>query len=317
MSEATNPELARAYQLIESDELEEARELLDSYLERERDNPDAWWLYAHAVTEPMEAQDALRNVLRLDPSYPGAKSLLAESEEVLTPKTSTALPRLSPRPVTVEEGERVPDFLDQLDTDDEDFDAFDEDEFSQTEPPEQQRSNGSRRLLFILVPILVAIIVIGVILALINTIQNRPPATPTSVAGVATDATPTAQINVDSTADVVNDGLDTIAEAMSGFTVIENGIAVEQTELGETLMVSICNDPARGLVATTLSALDQLVQQSGITGQAAFIAVQIVDCERDNLPLRTVAVDALDAQAFSTGDISVSEFRSRLRPLNP
>jgi len=67
--------LEKAYRLIEADELGAARAILQPLLDEEPDNADAWWLYAHAVTDPEEARDALANLLRLDPDYPGAAEL--------------------------------------------------------------------------------------------------------------------------------------------------------------------------------------------------------------------------------------------------
>lgn len=323
MSDATNSELIRAYDLIEADELDKARNLLDSYLENDRDNPDAWWLYAHAVTEPMEAQNALRNILRLDPDYPGARELLVESEDMLTPKTNTAIPRLASRPVPIEDGERVPDFLDQLDIDD-DFDSYDDD-FDTADVAEASEAPRSRRMLFILAPILIAVIVLAVVVVLVNSFnQDRvvSTATPSSLAGVTSAVTPPASSStsdafIDSTQETAAQGFDAIANALSGYTLTENGVGVEQTSVGNTLIASICNDPASGLVATTLSTLDIVAQQSGgLTSQVDFVGVRIVDCERDNLPLRTVVVNIADAQAFADGEINPSELRTRLQPLD-
>lgn len=337
MSAAANPELVRAYQLIESDDLEKARSLLDSYLEQDRDNADAWWLYAHAVNDPMEAQDALRNVLRLDPAYPGAKALLTESEQLLTPaKTAapaTPLQRLGSRPVP-DDRERTPDFLDQLDIDEgDDFDAFDSDEDElQDRAADDDDDNNTRlrRILFVVAATILALIVIGIGFVLTNPLRNRtaqPPATnvagestATAVSGVAdADLTPFATQNVtqDSTADVsAPTGFENIIAGFSAFTLAGDGVGVEETSLGSTLIASVCNDPSRGLAATTLEAVDTLSRQTdiGIPG-TAYIGVRVVDCARGNLPLRTVAVSTADASAFAAGILSFSEFRAQLQPI--
>src|SRR5690606_33000385 len=80
MGESTERVLAQAYELIESERLAEAEALLKPIVAAEPDNADAWWLYAHAVTDPGEARLALNNVLRIDPGYPGADDLLDSLE---------------------------------------------------------------------------------------------------------------------------------------------------------------------------------------------------------------------------------------------
>jgi hypothetical protein len=75
MSDSNSAVLQRAYELIEAGQADEARFLLESVLEEEQTNPDAWWIYAHAVEDPVRARQALDQVLALDPGYPGAAEL--------------------------------------------------------------------------------------------------------------------------------------------------------------------------------------------------------------------------------------------------
>ena len=81
MSDATNEALSRAYDLIEQGQLDEARSVLEPILAGDRNNLDAWWLYAHAVTNPEDAREALENVTRLDPNYGDAPELLSKLNE--------------------------------------------------------------------------------------------------------------------------------------------------------------------------------------------------------------------------------------------
>ena len=75
MSEATSQILLRAYELIEADKQDEARNLLEPVIESEKDNADAWWLYIHAVDSPEEAQDAIDKLVAVNPNYPGLQEL--------------------------------------------------------------------------------------------------------------------------------------------------------------------------------------------------------------------------------------------------
>lgn len=80
MSDSNSAVLQRAYELIEAGQAAEARSLIESVLDSEQTNPDAWWIYAHAVDEPVRARQALDQVLDLDPQYPGASQLSDELE---------------------------------------------------------------------------------------------------------------------------------------------------------------------------------------------------------------------------------------------
>jgi thioredoxin-like negative regulator of GroEL len=83
MSEAHQEALEQAYELIEADKLAEAEAILKPILGREPDNVDAWWLYAHAVTDPETARMALNQVLNLDNNYEGAQELLQQLDATL------------------------------------------------------------------------------------------------------------------------------------------------------------------------------------------------------------------------------------------
>ena len=75
MSDSNSAVLQQAYDLVESGQTEDARRLVESVLDAEQNNPDAWWIYAHAVDDPVLARQALDEVTALDPDYPGATEL--------------------------------------------------------------------------------------------------------------------------------------------------------------------------------------------------------------------------------------------------
>ena len=76
MSDMRSLALTRAYELVEAGKSDEARTVLEPILLNDRDNVDAWWIYAHAVDDPVEARRALDHVIRLDRDYPGAAELM-------------------------------------------------------------------------------------------------------------------------------------------------------------------------------------------------------------------------------------------------
>lgn len=65
-------QLQRAYRYIRHDRTQEAQQILRPLLQADSDNVHAWWLLAHAVTDPEEIRHALTRVLTLDPAYPNA-----------------------------------------------------------------------------------------------------------------------------------------------------------------------------------------------------------------------------------------------------
>lgn len=73
-------QLRRAYDLIRQGQKEEAVAILQPILRSERDNADAWWLMANALTDPARQIQALNQVLRLRPSDQRAQKMLARLE---------------------------------------------------------------------------------------------------------------------------------------------------------------------------------------------------------------------------------------------
>jgi hypothetical protein len=75
----TREQLDRAYRFIKHDHTAEAQQILRSLLDRDSANIDAWWLLAHAETDPDDIRHALHRVLALDADYPNA----AKAREML------------------------------------------------------------------------------------------------------------------------------------------------------------------------------------------------------------------------------------------
>ncbi|MGB7338251.1 MAG: hypothetical protein WBC91_05100 [Phototrophicaceae bacterium] len=58
-------QLDQAYDLIKSGQGSEAIDILEDIIRTDRNNEDAWWLFANATTDPEAKRNALNNVLRL------------------------------------------------------------------------------------------------------------------------------------------------------------------------------------------------------------------------------------------------------------
>jgi hypothetical protein len=107
--------LQQAHDLIEAGDYQSARQILDVVRSSNENNPDFWWVYAHAVEDATEGKAALERVRQLAPNYTGLDSLVGGTSQ---PSSSIKpLRPLTPPPpplvekVAVEEDE----FADTLD----------------------------------------------------------------------------------------------------------------------------------------------------------------------------------------------------------
>ncbi len=309
-SSSTDQILSQAFALIEDNKQHEAKTILQPLLDEEKDNPDVWWVYAHAVSDAGEARDALNTVLLLEPNYPGATDLLQtlrnrlpESEPVVRPQS---LPGSLPESDDID--------FDSLDGDGlDDADDWD-DEFLEDDEP------GSRpkrpRYLRILVPLIVIVIIVAfAAILLMNPTPSVAPA-PSATAntsgqgGLPTDTpfTPTVSpaITEDSTGTAQTAGVtdfEIIASAFTAFEVPDNGVEMLTTGLGDTLVVTICYPEGATSSDVLLDAMHTLASQSNNVGSDVdAMAINIYDCEQDTTP-RIVAVTVNEAQSYLNGEI--------------
>lgn len=288
MNDATESQMMRAYELIEAGRLDDARSILSPILAANKNNPDAWWIYAHAVTDPLTAKDALDNVLRLDPEYPGARELHdqvigqigGKGEFAPTPKPA---PTVVPKPLT----------------------SSDEPSFTSLESDDLEEDEGinlPRVLLIAAVFILIA--VVGILLA--N--QSNQPVQPTEVV----DATAT----LPSIAPQAVFTDEPTAEAMP--TAFE-GLPIRMTDAitleGSTAYLNAC-----GTVAN-ISALRPLVEQlklavAGALDQfpadAETIGIRVADCASDT-PYVVITTTRESVAAYVNGTLTDTEFSARWR----
>lgn len=82
----TSQTLKEAYQYIKAGEKSTARQLLESYLDRNPDDPNGWWLMAHAVTHPDQRRHYLQRVLDINPGYAPAEKELRQLSAAGAPK---------------------------------------------------------------------------------------------------------------------------------------------------------------------------------------------------------------------------------------
>lgn len=175
MSEQMRMALSEAFDLIEAERLDEARAILKPMLTTHADNPDVWWLYAHAVTDADTARTALYTVLRLDPSYPDANNLVKELEQQATvTRPGLAVTESEPSFLT-DLPPTLPD-LPELDNEDDFTDVDlglegDEDEAPSDEPASQRR--------LLLLAALGVIVILAIVAVALLTSRPGGPAAPT------------------------------------------------------------------------------------------------------------------------------------------
>lgn len=205
----TSQILNEAYQYIEDGDFQAARELLEDHLAANEDNPDYWWVYAHAVETDEEGRAALQRLLELDPAYPGARTLLSQ----ISPAPELVTSPAAPPPPPLDEGSALAMG---------DFDDFPEEDFPGDQPA-QSRS---------LMPLLLGATALAIVLLLaIFLLPNllgggQPEATPTT----SIVSQPTARPLVDDLTETLEPVMDGTEEVIVADTPTDTMPTEEETE---------------------------------------------------------------------------------------
>lgn len=321
MDQQLDQMLSQAFDLIEADKLEDARQLLTPLLDTHSDDPDLWWLYAHAVTDADSARHALQQVLRIDPGYQSAAVLIEKlnTRTAITPESAAATPSVGwdiPEPDSLpdlpnEWGDRLQDderaYAGSRDTmadaqdvyEDDDFESMLDDDAGRSayaKPGRQRR--GALMIMAVLGVVLVAVIVLAALL-------TSQPSAPTPIQVAST-------LPSDSGAEDFTQ----YYEALQDFNVKANGVGTTATSLGNTLVAQICT--ARG--AEMRQILPQIMDIMASLAQTDIpdvdaIATHLLACEEPEQTLLFIGVPLNDALAYAKGDISSSDFSARWKPL--
>ncbi len=343
MNDDTNQVLTRAYDLIESDQLDEAKALLEPVVNQEKDNADAWWLYAHAVTDTIVARAALQNVLRIDPAYPDAADLLKTLDEAFAPSPLRPIARIE-----TQRPPELPPTLPEKVAEGWEFEAAGD-----------KPARRFPRQLAILIPIVVIVIVVG-LLAILNSSNpaqiSIPTETPLTLAGVPTlsaedftplpvdtlvsssateeatfiaptsstpentlvpahTSTPVPTVRQqESTASVsIGDPYQVVYDALVSFTLPRNGVELTNTSLGSTLLVSICTIAGPEMRAVLPQAMTALANASkSLTSDVEAIGARMLNCG-NNTPLLVIVVAREDAVAYTNDQLTDEEFQALWR----
>jgi hypothetical protein len=344
MNAETDQALTRAYELIEQDRLDEAQAVLKPIVANEKDNADAWWLYAHAVTDTDIAREAIRNVLRVDPKYPEARELLGSLEQsVSAPQTTRSITKI---------GAQAPSTLPAAPPTLPDLPEGEGSQFKMAETGPRQLL-GTRQIA-ILVPIVLIVIVVVLLLllnsspaavstatptteelAVVPTLPVTTPlvedtgaptveqideqaleteATATSITTDAPIATPEAQPTdaiISTGDDAAANNFDALYEALSAFTIPRNGIEISETNAGNTLLVSICTSAGPELRTDLNDAMSIIaINSTAWADQVDAIGAHMVNCGT-NSTLLLISAAVEDVVAYADGELDEGEFQSR------
>lgn len=346
MSETIQATLTSAFEMVELGHPDRAVTLLQPLLTQAADNPDVWWVYAHAVSDPQVAHAALTRVLRLEPGYPEAVALLRRLEKQLRAQRANLMRE---RPAAAALSTRKVSPYDSAPAPPTDF----------PEMPLSQDHSGCLGGGFQVFLVLVAMGLIAVVallalepqvnlwLANLRQDQKQPTVTspiirtwvPTTVVGAgknnATD-TPIAKASFTPTTSVVltstQPPLITSTPPSSAAIVPELDVSallaavpdfeLRQSELlrpaskGWNVVLPLCG--TRGTAEAVQLVQDNLVKMAAASAELpetiSAIAIELMDCTT-NEPLSIIGVELSTAKKFAAGGMNEKALRARFHPL--
>ena len=318
MSDSTNAILQNAFDLIEQGELEQAQTVLAPLLETENDNPDLWWVYAHAVRDSETGIQALDRVIQLDAAYPGASELKRQAD--VAPFSNGAAiseaDAASAPPADEEQGD-VDDWEDLQ--------------------PAVERAGQDRRIGrgFAVAIAAFLLIALGALLVLSGEVDISPltaliaPSPPPQIAVVSvstetTDSSTPAPTEIDespTTAPTATEVPATaspetaafiamVADAISDLEINETVSGFRRTELGNTLVFYVCAVPGPQFQARLGSVMNAVASlDASIPENAEAIAVSLLNCADEDATPRAVGVERDIIQSYANEEIDARDFQ--------
>lgn len=306
-------QLQVAYQQIEQGNLQEARELLEEIRPQNENNPDFWWVYAHALEDEQDGRNALARVRQLAPNYLGLQELELEAGI-----------RVAPPPQTLKRLQAV-----QSDISD------DEDEFSMEGEARQTASGAGRRILYGVLG-LIALLIIIFALLYASGMLGGGKATPTAIVAQATletivdtavptqetslateepsleptlEPTTTEEIPTETpipTETVVTDPFAALYPDITAYGVPDNGITAEQTGLGNSLVVATCSNPGPIANSNIVGIMDTFAAAKLVIPEdVEAIVFNIKDCTSNTVTL-SLGIERDTFGAYLAGNSSTA-----------
>lgn len=322
--------LQQAYNLIEAGDLENARRILRPILENEKGNPDAWWLYVHAVNDVESARLALNNVLKIDRHYPEAFELMQKLEKQSL-RTEELTDNLIIEPSFVSSSLSDSSNMSKIGIDStvasprttlvSDLDTAE----NKSEPVIDSEPFYRRPLFFIPV---IALVLFGALAMVILKpfVGNQSSTSATAIVeqGPLIDATTTIDTAIllstqqsllpDQTPTIEN-SLKSLYPALQQFNIPSDGISVLDTDLGRSGMVDICTKPGGELRETLIQVMKILAREHEIyADRVEAIGTRMLDCENGRT-LLIVGVPVESAISYANAVLSEADFQGMWRAI--
>ena len=318
MSDSTDAILQDAFDLIEKGELGQAQAVLGPLLETENDNPDLWWIYAHAVKDSKVGIEALDRVIQLDAAYPGAREL----------KERAALVQFSGGGAAALEAETAstqPAGEEQGDIDDW------EDLQPEVERTAQNTKFGRGFVVAIAAFLLIAL---GALLALSGELDLTPLASflaPTAEPQIIIVSAPTEDDSSPAIAPTETEAalastavspetaafITLVSDAISDFEIDETVSGLRSTELGNTVVIHVCAVPGPEFQARLGGVMGAVVSlEASIPENAEAIAAGLVNCDDADATVRIIGVERGIIQTYANEDIDARDFQGSWKPLS-
>ncbi|MEL7233561.1 MAG: hypothetical protein AAGK74_03630, partial [Chloroflexota bacterium] len=259
MTASPDTVLTKAYELIEANQIDEAREMVQPLLDDHPDDPDVWWVYAHSVTDPAEAQRALERVRALDAgAYPEVDGLLNELK-LDEPAKPGGIRRLQPPP--------PPTIPTETDSFDDDFEGDDFDDELDFEPASDETRSSRGR--FPIIAAVVGVLAIAAVLLVLfaSGLFSSTPPPPPATTQVAAQSSP-----VNATEDGAALGVPEVAtEAMTD----EVEIAATATDTESPTVTPVAEQTEEVVIVAQSGATDEAM--AAMTEETLVEAVETED----------------------------------------
>jgi hypothetical protein len=293
MSSNLNNVLSQAYGLIEADQLEEAVALLKPILSEQPNNADAWWLYAHAVTNIDDARASLDTVLSIDPEYPEARKLLEMLDEASRGDFGNPLNDMSLQPIRTIPA--LPDESPEFASVDEPFSPVEKEFLSAGEVREKPTSGG---IPWLRIAALALLFICALVAAFLLSQNLFAPGSGTLTTAVGSDRTATA---------VMLDATDSVIETqVADASLVGDPNALTATAIiaEATAQVGGADANATASVLIETATAEAAALEAGATGTAESLAAVGDETEEASAAIETVVDGNEAADATEAGDVN-------------